>query len=329
MTIYDIAEKAGVAASTVSRVINNKPGIKGETRERIQKLLKEYNYIPDENARGLVNKSTKLIGILIQDIRNSHHSDLAYVVEKKLRESGYCSLIINAGYEDKLMAESIRILDQRKVDGIMLVGSAFQNDIVEKELRERISTAPIVLANGYLNLPNAYSILVDERSGIEQAVELMYSKGKRNIAFMASLGTPSSYAKLQGYEDGFAKCNLSYEKLIIEVPGIEKEAGYWGAKEMLEKHPSVDAVICAEDLMAVGVIRVLNELNIKIPKQIAVMGVNNSIYGEICFPSITTLDNKMPETGLMAAQILLESLNGVEKPHKIMLFPSIVEREST
>lgn len=329
MTIYDIARKAGVSASTVSRVINNRPGIKAQTRENIKKLLKEYNYIPDENARGLVNKATKLIGILMPDIRNNHHSDLAYVVEKKLRENGYCSIILNAGYEFNMMAESIQILEQRKVDGTLLVGSAFQNDTVEKELSQRMTNTPIVIANGYLNLPNVYGILVDERNGIKQVIELLHSKGKRNIAFMASLGTPSSYEKLYGYEEGMAKYNLLDEKIVIEVPGAEKEAGYIGAKKLLSDYPQVDSVICAEDSMAVGVVRYLNELNIKIPKQIAVVGVNNSIYGEICFPSITTLDNRMSETGLMAAQILIDSLNGQEKPHKIMLFSTIIEREST
>ncbi|SCP99437.1 LacI family DNA-binding transcriptional regulator [Anaerobium acetethylicum] len=329
MTIYDIAEKAGVSASTVSRVINNKPGIKAATRDKVQKLLKEYNYTPDENARGLVNKATKLIGILMADIRNSHHSELAYVVEKKLREYGYCSLILNAGYEPKMMAESIRILEQRKVDGIMLVGSAFQNDIVEKELRERMSDKPVVMANGYLDLPNAYGILVDERDGIRQSVDLLYSKGKRKIAFIVNLGTPSSYEKLHGYEDGLAKHGLSEEKMIIEVPETTIESGFIGARELVGKHPEVDAVICAEDLMALGVIRILNELNIKIPTQMAVVGVNNSVYGEVSFPSITTLDNKMSETGLMAAQILVDCLSGEEKPHKIMLFSTLVERETT
>jgi LacI family transcriptional regulator len=329
VTIYDIAEMAGVSGSTVSRVINNKPGIKAATREKVQKLLKEYNYTPDENARGLVNKATKLIGILIPDIRNNHHSDLAYVVEKKLREAGYCSIILNAGYEPKMMVESIQILEQRKVDGVLLVGSAFQNDIVEKELTQRMCNTPIVLANGYLDLSNVYGILINEKSGIKQCVELLYTKGKKNIAFMASLGTPSNYQKLDGYEEGMAKYNLSQQKVILEVSGTEKEAGYIGAKKLLDQYPNVDSVICTEDLMAVGVIRYLNELNIKIPEQIAVIGVNNSIYGEICFPSITTLDNKMSETGLMAAQILIDSLNGLDKPHKIMLFCTIIEREST
>ncbi|MEZ3470190.1 MAG: helix-turn-helix domain-containing protein, partial [Schaedlerella sp.] len=78
MTIYDIAELAGVSASTVSRVINNKPGIKASTREKVKALLKEHNYTPDENARGLVNKNTRLIGILLADIRSAHHTDLTY-----------------------------------------------------------------------------------------------------------------------------------------------------------------------------------------------------------------------------------------------------------
>jgi LacI family transcriptional regulator len=263
------------------------------------------------------------------DIRNTHHSDLAYVVEKKLREQGYCSIILNAGYEHKMMAESIQILEQRKVDGLILVGSAFQNDVVEKELTHRMTHAPIVLANGYLNLPNVHGILVDERNGTKQLVDLLYSKGKRHIAFMGSLSTPSSYEKLHGYEEGMQKYGLSENKSIAEVSGIEKESGYRGVKELLRKNPSIDSVICAEDLMAVGVIRYLNELGIKIPEQMAVTGVNNSILGEITFPSITTLDNKMVDTGVMAAQILMNHLNGEKKAQKIMLFSEVIEREST
>lgn len=90
MTIYDIAREAGVAASTVSRVINNKPGIKLETRQRVQELLKKYNYIPDAAARGLVMQSSRLVGILIVDIRVAHHVDSAFVIEQELTRRGYC-----------------------------------------------------------------------------------------------------------------------------------------------------------------------------------------------------------------------------------------------
>ncbi len=328
ITIYDIAKMAGVSASTVSRVINDKPNIKPETRERIQKLLEEFSYVPDQNARGLINKATKLIGILVADIRNDHHAALAYTVERRLRGDGYLSFILNTGYEKETILESLKVLDQRKVEGIIVVGSVFQNDLVEHELKTRMKDTPVVIANGYLPLPNVYGILVDERKGILDLVTLLYESGKRHMAFMATIGTPSSYEKLYGYQDGLEKYNLGKE-IIAEIGGIGQEDGYQGAVDLLVDHPEVDAIICTEDLIAVGVIHHLNEKKIKIPKEISVVGVNNSTYGKICYPKITTMNNKMAETAIIAGDTLIGILNGEEMPHKFLLEPDIVVREST
>lgn len=328
ITIYDIAKKAGVSASTVSRVINDKPNIKKETRERVQKLLKEYQYVPDQNARGLINKATKLIGILVADIRNDHHNALAYTVERRLRGDGYLSFILNTGYEKEDILESLKVLDQRKVEGIIVVGSVFQNDLVEHELRTRMQDTPVVIANGYLPLPNVYGILVDERKGIRDLVALLYESGKRRLAFMATLGTPSSYEKLYGYQDGLKHYQLK-EEIVMEIGGIGQDDGYEGAVKLLGNHPEVDAVICTEDLIAVGVIHRLNEKKIDIPREIAVVGVNNSNYGKICYPTITTMNNKMAETAIIAGDTLIGVLKGEDMPHKILLTPDIVVREST
>ena len=93
MTIYDIAKEAGVSASSVSRVINNKTGVNPEVRKKVQKLLKKYHYTPDAAARGLVSQSSRIIGILIADIRNIHHTDGAYYIERKLAALNYCCVI--------------------------------------------------------------------------------------------------------------------------------------------------------------------------------------------------------------------------------------------
>ena len=170
MTIYDIAELAGVSASTVSRVINNKPGIKEATRQKVKALLREYNYTPDENARGLVNKNTKLIGIMIADIRSAHHTDLTYVVEKYLRNKGYCGIILNAGSKTEEMEEAVRLLAKRRVDGVLIVGSVFQNDKVKNAISEHFANIPVVFANGEFNLPNVYCVIVDECDGVERFV---------------------------------------------------------------------------------------------------------------------------------------------------------------
>ena len=166
MTIYDIAKIAGVSASTVSRVANNKPGIKEETRQQIQSLLDQYDYRPNETARGLVNQSSRMIGILITDIRYEHHVDIAYHIEKEMERHGYCSLILNTGLSDEKKAQAITVLSQRRVDGAILVGSTFQCDAVKQALASRMEGKPVVITNGYLDLPNVKGVLVNEKEGL-------------------------------------------------------------------------------------------------------------------------------------------------------------------
>lgn len=329
MTIYDIAELAGVSASTVSRVINNKPGIKASTRERVKELLREYNYTPDENARGLVNKTTKLIGILLADIRSAHHTDLTYVVEKYLREKGYCAIILNTGSEAGEMKEGIRILEQRRVDGALIVGSFFQNDMVKQAIEEHLSGVPVVFANGYLDLPNVYGVLVDECEGVEHCVELLQRKGKERIAFLGFLGSPSSLEKLRGFQNAMYRHGEKEEDLLILGGDASKESGYDLTKVLLEEHPEVQGIIYSEDLVAAGGTRAIREAKVKVPDEIAFVGIDNTVYGEICSPQFTSLDNKMTEMAYEAARILVDAVEGRTNPKKIMLFSDIVEREST
>ena len=125
MTIYDIAKEAGVSGSTVSRVINNRPGINAETRKRVQAVLAKYDYSPDEAARGLVSRNSGMIGILVSDIRNLHYIEGAYIIEEKMLESGYCSIILNTGDDSSGRAGYIKLLASRRVKGAVLIGSSF------------------------------------------------------------------------------------------------------------------------------------------------------------------------------------------------------------
>ena len=130
VTIYDIAKLAGVSASTVSRVINEYPHVKKSTRARVLKLLDEYHYVPNETARGLVNQSTRMIGILISDIRTTHHTDGVYYIEQELSKQGYSCLIYNTGSSKKDQTRYIQLLSQRKVEAAVLMGSIYQTEVV-------------------------------------------------------------------------------------------------------------------------------------------------------------------------------------------------------
>ena len=329
MTIYDIAKIAGVSASTVSRVANNKPGIKEETRQQIQSLLDQYDYRPNETARGLVNQSSRMIGILITDIRYEHHVDIAYHIEKEMERHGYCSLILNTGLSDEKKAQAITVLSQRRVDGAILVGSTFQCDAVKQALASRMEGKPVVITYGYLDLPNVKGVLVNENEGIEDCVHLMAKKGHKKLAFVLPNRTPSNLSKEKGFVSGMEALGFSRDKLWIYSAPTTLEDGRRITEQILLEHPDVEGIIYGEDLSAVSGIRTLLDKNIPVPEQVAVIGVDNSRYCDICYPRLTSLNNKMVEMSFEAARILLDDLEGRKNPEKIMLFSGIVEREST
>lgn len=330
MTIYDIAKEAGVAASTVSRVINNKPGIKAETRRRVQELLKKYNYIPDAAARGLVMQSTKIIGILIVDIRVTHHIDSAFVIEQELTKRGYCCITMSTGPTDEKKAEYIRILEQRRVEGVILMGSMFTTEAVKESIQRHLPKVPVVMVNGYLDLPNVSGVIVDEDAGVTKCVELLMKKGKKNIAFILDSHSPANTRKQQGYYEGMRRFGTPESAAwMYEAGESSVKGGYEATVRVIKEHPDVQGIIYSIDLVAVGGVRAAHDCGYHVPGQLALVGIDNSIYGEICMPKLTTLDNKLQDLSESAAGILREGLEGRIQSKKMMLFSEIIEREST
>lgn len=327
MTIYDIAELAGVSATTVSRVINGKSGVKPETKRKVQKLLDEYQFQLNENARGLSTNVTKLIGILVADIRNAHYTEVAYVIETHLLRQEYCSIIVNAGSDQEQMAYSIQILKQRQVDGVIIIGSIFQNDYVKRAIEQHLSKVPIVFANGYLELPNVYGALVDEFQGTKDCVELLFQRGYRHVAFVGKLHTVSNRLKAGGYESAVAEKGCEVIKVELTKTTLS-ECSFQPMDELLKSHPEVDAVIFSNDFLAGEATHYFRQKNISVPGQMGIVGINNDKFCQIACPRITSLDNKMPELGLLVTETLLGVLQGQKKVKKVMIFSEIVERES-
>ncbi|MDI9419714.1 MAG: LacI family transcriptional regulator [Firmicutes bacterium] len=328
VTIYDIAKEAGVSASTVSRAINNKDGIHPETKKRILQLLKKYNYFPNETARGLVTKASRMIGILVSDIRTMHHTVSAYFIERELAKQGYCCIIFNTGPEDEVRTDYIQILKRRRVEGAILIGSTFQTEAIKEAISKYLNDVPVVIVNGYLDLPNVYGVLADEMNGVSDCVKLWYSKGHKNLAFVIDLHTPSNELKMLGFEQGLRNMGDKRAPLIWECES-SLQGAYEATKKLMEEHPEVDGIIYAVDLLAAGGVRALTDMGIAIPEQVSVIGIDNSIYGEICNPRLTSLDNKLMDLSISSARILMDALQKQLTTKKILVFSSIVERETT
>lgn len=326
MTIYDIAREAGVSASTVSRVINDKPGVNRQTRERIRALLAEHRYVPNEAARGLVTQSSRLVGVLVADIRNQHHIEGAYYIAQELARLGYCALVLNTGGSDEERAAGIRMLETRKAEAAVLMGSIFQTEAVRDAIACSLPEAPVFMLNGEMDLPNVYSVLSDDRAGTADCVAYLAERGRKRVAFLVDQPTPSSRLKQLGYEEGAARADMR----ALVVSGVEGsvEGGYTAAKALLAGHPDVDGLICSLDIIACGAMRAIADSGRRVPQDVAVIGTDNSVYCDICTPRLTSLNTMVFESGVAIAHKLVDCLEGRSTNKKTMLFTSIVERES-
>ncbi|MGI5967781.1 MULTISPECIES: LacI family DNA-binding transcriptional regulator [Anaerotruncus] len=329
MTIYDIARQVGVSPSSVSRVINNKPGVNPETRQKILRLVEENNYSPNAIARGLVNQSSKTIGILVADIRNIHHTDGAYYIERELVGRGYCCIILNTGHEDSEKVNAIDILKRRRVEGVVMMGSIFQCSAVKDAITQCLSDIPVAIINGWIDLPNVYGILSDELGGLQSCVQLLIEKGRRRIAFICDKPyNPSNRLKEKGYLMGAESLDINAAEWSYRTENA-LEGGYEATLQVLREHPDVDGIVYGIDLLAAGGLQALHDKQIDVPEQIAIVGVNNSMYAEICTPPLTSLDNKRLEASIMAARIIIDTLSGQKPSRRMVLLPELVERKST
>lgn len=328
VTIYDIARYANVSPSTVSRVVNNQPNVSKATRARITKLLKEYNYIPNETARSLVTQSSRMVGVLISDIRTTHHTDGIFYLQRELSRHGYSCLIYNTGTGDEEQLRSIQVLQQRKVDAAVLMGSIYQTEGMKRALKKHLSSIPVFICNGYLDLPNVYGIIADERGGVSDCVKLLAGKGRTDLAFIVNQYTPSNLLKREGFEEGMTRYCPGKTPVVVEsgtsLPGV-----YQATQDLLRQHPEIRGIIFSEDLLAVIGIRALTEMGLKIPEDVAVIGINNSSYAEICTPTLTSLDNMLYDLSLTMAKDLYSVLQGEHINRKVMIYSEIVERQST
>ena len=199
MNIYDIAAEAGTSISTVSRVLNNKGNVNPKIRDRVEAVLKKYDYKPSAIARGMVSKTMKNIAILTVDVRVTHYARMIYVIEQEFSNLGYNVSVCNTGGSVQECDRYFEILSEKQTDGIVLIGSVFNELIKYPEITAKIKDTPVVIANGQVKLPNFYSVLVDDTKAIRMASVYMFDHGRMDLFYVFDIATDSGRAKRQGF----------------------------------------------------------------------------------------------------------------------------------
>lgn len=328
MNIYDIAKEAGVSISTVSRVMNNKGNVNPRTQQKVEEVLSRHNFRPSPAARitdAAPGQGLRSIAVLTVDIRVPHYARTAYTIEREFSRRGYEVSLCNTGGELKETVKYLHAMSEKKVDGLILVGSVFNALGKRPEIRSLLGSMPVVLANGRLDLPNSYSVLVDDIYGIGLSVQYLYQLGHREIWYIKDMDTESAREKTRGFVQAMKTLGLpSPEEKIIETEHACVEDGIRAVQKLLRSRRPFTAIVCGEDITAAGVLKGLSEAGMQVPKDVSVTGYNNSTYAQICCPRLTTIDNKPELVAMLSVQLLTSLIEKADIYSSAVIQPELV-----
>ncbi|MDR3192713.1 MAG: LacI family transcriptional regulator [Treponema sp.] len=330
MNIYDIANEAGVSIATVSRVLNNRSSVNRATRDKIRAILDKYNYTPSAIARGLVAHSMKTVAIFTVDLRASHYAWTTYTIEREFSRRGYHVIVCNTGGKLEETREYARsLVSNRQIDGVVLAGPVFDEVGRDPGLSATFGNLPVVVANGQLDLPNSYSVLVDDAFGVFLAAEHLVKRGRQDMVYLKDLDTAGAEIKHDGFVKAMDKLGRKYTRDMTLATAYGLEGGRQAAERILQRASRPSAVVCGEDLTAVGLIKGLAGAGLRIPDDIAVTGYNNSEYSLICSPELTTVDNKGEMSARSCVQLLEARINNDSSFSSLRINPELVIRQSS
>jgi LacI family transcriptional regulator len=324
INIYDIAREAGVSIATISRVINGKSTVNSKTREKVEAVLKKYNYTPSSTARSLSSKTTKSVAVLVEDIREPYYSGVAYAVERELSSLGYAALLHNTGGTAQGISQGLESAVSRRADAAVICGISSQS---HEAVAAAALTLPIILINDIVDGQGVYSVICDEIYGMMLAVAHLVSTGRHGIVFIQDCDDYSSKKLSEGFEAGMAMNDLSpNEQIFTTERGFE--GGFACANAMLSEGRIFDSVICGDDSTAAGFIKCLRQNFHDVPQNKAVIGFHNTPVAQCCTPALTTVDCRSEKVGAAAVLLLSELFAGKTPERETVILPRLIRGES-
>lgn len=327
-TIVSIAERAGVSIASVSRVLNGQAA-RRDTTERVRRAAAELGYVPNAVARSLKGGRTRQLTFAMPDIGNPVYVAMVRAIQAVAKAAGYRLLLhsTDAVAEDELAV--LHSLKDRTSDGLILVPIR----ITDAHARALAAAAGPVVVIG--SLPPGVpvdSVRADSVAGAATAVRHLYETGRRRIAFVN--GPPDTVPganRDRGYRAALAECGLAYDDRLVVHTDFGIEAGASAAAGLLPHRP--DAIFCANDQLALGALRTLLSRGIRVPRDIAVAGMDDSALAQAGWPPLTSVDLGSSERGRRAAEMLLDRLERPDTapraPRTLTAPPRLVVRAST
>jgi LacI family transcriptional regulator len=328
-TLKNLAARAGVHPSTISRVVNNDPllRVSAETRARIEALLQETGYRPDVVARSLKLRQTFVLAMIIPDITNPLFANIFLGIEDAASERGYSVLLANTGGSPERERDHLRTVQARRVDGLVLA-SAMLRDPSVGWLREQ--TIPHVLVNRYSDQRDLF-VGADDFGGARTATEHLLSLGHRRIAHLSGgHGISTAVERRRGYLTALREAGIEPEAELVVESGYLEETGRVGMERLLALPDPPTAVFAVNDMVAIGAHGALLERGLQIPGDIALVGYNDVPLASRLEPALTTLRVPVKDYGRISAEMLIELIQtGRTTRRRVVMLPELIVRGST
>ena len=324
VTIKDIAEHTGVSYATVSRTLNHLSGVSPDTRDKDLAAAEELGYRPNIHARSLKTNRTNTIALLVPDISNPFFADIAFAVDEVAFSKGYTTLLCSSNWNVDIERKQLEQLYNQRVDGI-IYKPAGKNPMDLSRM-----SIPNVLLSCIPGENESY-IEVDNYKGGQIAADHLISCGYQNFAFIG--GTPDSSSnekRINGYYDRLKECGQQISRDHVIYGGFTVESGYKMAQKLFSAFPDVDGIFCGNDIIALGVLQYLMEINRKIPEETGVVGFDDIMLAGLPQIQMTTVAQPRYQMGKHAAYMLIDFIeNKQDINHHIILDPKLVVRRST
>ena len=326
--ILEIARLAGVSKTTVSRVINKQSNVNEETRRRVEKVIEEYNYIPNARAQAFSTQKSMTIGLALTSdaadiFENPYFADLMKGIFQESRRNDYHVIITYLAHGD-----SLSLVNRKLVDGILVLTPGRDS---RDELKELIDTGiPIVASSRVEGLPELHYVAVDEYDASCKVMEHLIGYGHRRIGLI--LGPKRLYsnnARLRGYKNVLKKYDIPFDSELVRFGDTSANSGYDQMNGLLNTHRDMTAVFACSDMMAIGAKRAVEEHNLRIPADISLVSSDGISLSELLGIGLTTMNQPTYERGRLATEHLIRMIRGEDVGDSVMLQMDISFHAST
>lgn len=312
ITMYDVAQAAGVSLMTVSRVVNNKGDVSPATRQRVQEVIERLDYRPSSIARSLATKKTGTIGCVVPDVSNPFFARIVQGVENVAYTNGYNVFLCNTEEKPERELDVLRSLEEKRIDGLILCSTRL-NDHTLQDVLSRHPASVLINRRLESNGParSVETVMLDDVTGGRMATQHLIDTGHRAIGLL--MGPPASFSGRQrtvGYHAAMSEAGIPVNPEWTRHCPPLVEGGVEAARRLFTAHPELTAVYCYNDLVAVGALQALADLGRRVPEDVAVVGSDDIPLAALVTPPLTTCQAPRYEIGVQAVRSLLEQING-------------------